>query len=274
MTRLRTLLLLTALGAARADVLPAQDAPPASTDAPLPADTVHAAAADTAIVAADTATVAADTATAAAGGVYDHPLYAPLGSPSLAIDEDSLADAFRRERLRRHRRAARWMDNEPFDPDSDPYFARFDPSPTRAVWFAALIPGGGQIYNRKYWKLPIIYGGFLGLLYGYQWNGRYYRTYSNAYRDLVLRTPNASYMDFLPPNYPVEARRDYLERVFKRKKNVYRNYRDYCVVGMLAVYLVSMVDAYVDASLYHFDVSPELGPDDKPALMLGYTVEF
>ena len=248
-------------------------------DVVAPADTASA---DTSTVAADTSTVstvataAADTAMLppVGGDVFDHPLYDPLAAPSLTIDEDSLADVFRRERVRRHRRAARWIDNEPFDPNSDPYFARFDPSPTRAVWYAALFPGGGQIYNRKYWKLPIIYGGFLGLLYGYQWNARYYRTYSNAYRDLVLQAPNASYMDFLPPGYPVEARRDYLERVFKRKKNAYRNYRDYCVVGMLAVYLVSMVDAYVDASLYHFDVSPELGPDDKPTLMLGYTVEF
>lgn len=150
----------------------------------------------------------------------------------------------------------------------------FNPVPAKAVWYAALFPGGGQIYNRKYWKLPIIYGGYLGLIYGYQWNQRYYKTYSNAYRDLVLNSPNASYKDFLPPNYDVNGRRDYLERVFKRKKNSYRNYRDYCVVGMIGVYLVAMVDAYVDASLYHFDVSPELGADNRPTLMVGYTHTF
>lgn len=151
---------------------------------------------------------------------------------------------------------------------------KFNPVPARAVWYAALFPGGGQIYNRKYWKLPIIYGGYLGLIYGYQWNQRYYKTYSNAYRDLVLNSPNASYKDFLPPNYDVEGRRDYLERVFKRKKNSYRNYRDYCIVGMIGIYLVAMVDAYVDASLYHFDVSPELGADNRPTLMIGYTYNF
>ncbi len=151
---------------------------------------------------------------------------------------------------------------------------KFNPIPAKAVWYAALFPGGGQIYNRKYWKLPIIYGGFLGLLYGYQWNNRYYKTYSNAYRDLVLNSPNASYMDFLPPSFNVEARRDYLERVFKRKKNSYRNYRDYCVVGMLGVYLVAMVDAYVDASLYHFDVSPDLGVNNEPMLRVSYTYNF
>lgn len=189
------------------------------------------------------------------------PQYAPLRTDIPAINEDSLAAVF----------AQRRAEEETLEDD---YFASFNPIPAKAVWYAALIPGGGQIYNRKYWKLPIIYGGYLGLIYGFQWNQRYYRTYSNAYRDLMLNSPNASYKDFLPPNYNVEARRDYLERVFKRKKNSYRNYRDYCVVGMLALYLVSMVDAYVDASLYHFDVSPELDACNNPALTVGYTVEF
>jgi hypothetical protein len=81
-------------------------------------------------------------------------------------------------------------------------------------------------------------------------------------------------MDFLPPSYDVVGRHDYLERVFKRKKNSYRNYRDYCVVGMLGVYLVAMVDAYVDASLYHFDVSPDLGINNEPVLRLSYTYNF
>lgn len=158
--------------------------------------------------------------------------------------------------------------------EKDDYFERFNPVPAKAVWYAALFPGGGQIYNRKYWKLPIIYGGFLGLLYGYKWNQKYYRTYSNAYRDLVLGSPNASYMSFLPPNYNVRDRYDYLERTFKRKKNSYRTYRDYCVVGMLGVYLVAMVDAYVDASLYHFDVSPQLDAYNRPSLMVGYKIDF
>jgi len=165
-----------------------------------------------------------------------------------------------------------WEEN--WNPDMDPYFANYNPVPAKAVWYAALFPGGGQIYNRKYWKLPIIYGGYLGLIYGYRWNQKYYRTYANAYRDLVLNSPNASYMDFLPPNYPVEARRSYLEGAFKRKRNSYRNYRDYCVVGMIGVYLVAMVDAYVDASLYHFDVSTDLDANNRPTLMVGYHFDF
>ncbi|MBR2476074.1 MAG: hypothetical protein IKB57_05995, partial [Bacteroidaceae bacterium] len=50
----------------------------------------------------------------------------------------------------------------------------FIPNPTKAVWYSALMPGAGQIYNRKYWKLPIVIGGFMGLAYGISFNNRYY----------------------------------------------------------------------------------------------------
>ena len=179
--------------------------------------------------------------------------------PDLTVNEDSLAAVY----------AA--MTAEMWDDD---YFKRFNPSPNKALWYAALFPGGGQIYNRKYWKLPIIYGGLLGLIYGYSFNNKYFTTYSNAYRDLALNSPNKSYLDFLPPGYDVEAKRDYLEKTFKRKKNMYRTWRDYCLVGMIGVYLVSMVDAYVDASLYHFDVSTDLDADNNPTLMLSYKINF
>lgn len=163
------------------------------------------------------------------------------------------------------------MTPERFD---ERYFSKFNPTPSKALWYSILFPGGGQIYNRKYWKLPIIYGGILAILYGYNFNNKYYQTYQNAYRDLVMNSPNKSYMDFLPPNYNVEARRSYLEQTFQRKKNFYRTNRDYCLVGMIGVYLVAMVDAYVDASLYHFDVSTDLDANSKPVFILSCTVNF
>ncbi len=198
--------------------------------------------------------------------MFHNPLYEEAEHPrAITVNEDSLRVVYESMEMS-------WDGG--IDPKYDPYFQNYNPNPWKAVWYAALFPGGGQIYNRKYWKLPIIYGGFLALLYGYNWNQRYYRTYVNAYRDLVTESPNASYMDFLPPNYPVQSRKDYLEKVFKNKKNTYRNWRDYCVLGMIGVYLVAMVDAYVDASLYHFDISTDLGPDDKPEVTVGYTIDF
>ncbi len=162
----------------------------------------------------------------------------------------------------------------------DSYFLRFNPSPQKAVWMSVLFPGGGQIYNRKYWKLPIIYGGYLGLVYGYNWNQRYYKTYQNAYRDLVNGSANASYLQFLPGRTDEQKKQfaqshySYLQTTFQRKRNTYRNWRDYCVVGMLGVYLISIVDAYVDAALYHFDVSPELDAMNNPTMVVSYKIDF
>ena len=57
----------------------------------------------------------------------------------------------------------------------------FKPEPIRALWLGLVIPGAGQIYNRKYWKLPIVYGGFLGCVYALTWNGQMYADYSQAH---------------------------------------------------------------------------------------------
>lgn len=195
---------------------------------------------------------------------YEQPDSVPVFS------EDSLASLYAREMLDAAQQEI-WVDN---------YFNRFNPEPRKAVWMSVLFPGGGQIYNRKYWKLPIVYGGFLGLVYGYNWNQRYYKTYQNAYRDLMNNSPNASYLQFMPGRTLddqkkfAENNRPYLEKTFSRKRNTYRNWRDYCVVGMLGVYLVSIVDAYVDAALYHFDVSPDLDAYNNPSVVVSYKIDF
>ena len=72
------------------------------------------------------------------------------------------------------------------------------PNPQRALWLALVLPGAGQIYNRKYWKLPIIYGGFVGCIYALTWNNMMYKDYSQAYIDIMDDDPNtASYNRFL-----------------------------------------------------------------------------
>ena len=76
---------------------------------------------------------------------------------------------------------------------------QFKPNPTKAVIYAAIFPGLGQIYNGKYWKLPIVYGGFLGFSYAISWNHRYYIDYSNGYKDIMGDDPEKdSWKNFLP----------------------------------------------------------------------------
>ena len=69
-------------------------------------------------------------------------------------------------------------------------FSQWRPDPKRALWLALVIPGGGQIYNRKYWKLPLVYGGFIGCLYAMNWNNNMYKDYSQAYLDISDNDPN------------------------------------------------------------------------------------
>ena len=136
----------------------------------------------------------------------------------------------------------------------------FNPDPTRAVWMSALFPGLGQIYNRRYWKLPIVIGGFMGLGYATSWNNGMLSDYTKAYRDIMDTDPSTkSYMDFFPPTTKEEdLDKTWLTNLLRSRKNFYRRNRDLCVI--------CMVDAYVDASLSHFDVTPELSIDVTPAV--------
>lgn len=142
----------------------------------------------------------------------------------------------------------------------------FNPDPTRAVWMSALFPGLGQIYNRRYWKLPIVVAGFMGLGYGMSWNNTQYQDYSNAYMDLMSGDPDKkSYMNFFPPNTDeASLDKNWLKSVMQTRKNFYRRNRDLCIICMVGVYLIAIIDAYVDAQLAHFDISPDLSMDISP----------
>ena len=144
----------------------------------------------------------------------------------------------------------------------------FNPSPDRAVWMSALFPGLGQLYNRRYWKLPIIIGGFMGLAYATTWNNGMLTDYTRAYRDIMDNDPGTnSYMDFFPPT-TTESSLDktWLTNLLQSRKNFYRRNRDLCIICIVGVYLLAMVDAYVDASLSHFDITPDLSMDVYPSL--------
>lgn len=145
---------------------------------------------------------------------------------------------------------------------------KFIPNPTRALWLSLIVPGAGQVYNRKYWKIPIVYGGFLGCVYALSWNGQMYKDYSQAYLDIMDDDPNTnSYLDMLPINYDITGKEERFKEIFKNKKNYYRKYRDLSIFCMVGVYLLSVIDAYVDAELSSFDISKDLGVKIEPTIM-------
>lgn len=151
----------------------------------------------------------------------------------------------------------------------EPREVEFVPDPTKACWMSALFPGLGQVYNRRYWKLPIVVGGYLGLAYATSWNNSMLKDYTKAYADLLDNDPETrSYMDLFNSNVTEESLdRSWLQNVLKSRKNYFRRNRDLCIICMVGVYLLAMVDAYVDASLSHFDITPDLSMDVAPALM-------
>ena len=145
---------------------------------------------------------------------------------------------------------------------------QFIPDPGRALWLSAVFPGAGQIYNRKYWKLPIFYGGFLGCTYALLWNQQMYMDYSQAYLDIMDDNPNTnSHLEMLPPRYDITGKEERFKTIFKNKKNYYRRYRDLSAFCFVGVYLLSIVDAYVDAHLSIFDISPDLSLQVQPAII-------
>lgn len=142
------------------------------------------------------------------------------------------------------------------------------PNPTKATWLALVIPGGGQIYNRKFWKLPIFYGGFAGCAYALTWNNKMYKDYSNAYKDAVNENWSSnSILDLLPPGYLDRVSKTQLTETLRKRKDTYRRYRDMSIFAFIGVYLLSVVDAYVDAELSNFDISPDLSMHIEPAII-------
>ena len=143
------------------------------------------------------------------------------------------------------------------------------PDPKRALWLALVIPGGGQIYNRKYWKLPIVYGGFIGCLYAMNWNNTMYKDYSQAFIDLSDNDPGTqSYNQFLHLGVQITpANEDRYKDIFKKRRDKFRRWRDLSFFVLVGVYALSVIDAYVDAELSEFDISDDLSLRIEPTIM-------
>ena len=171
---------------------------------------------------------------------------------SITIDSASLSKALAPKALRKKRNWATWR-----------------PDTKRAMWLALVLPGAGQIYNRKYWKLPIIYGGFVGCAYAMSWNNQMYHDYSQAYLDIMDDDPNTqSYNQFLHFGAQIDAsNRERYKEIFRKRKDRYRRWRDMSMFVMIGVYAFSVIDAYVDASLSEFDISDDLSLRVEPTVI-------
>lgn len=146
------------------------------------------------------------------------------------------------------------------------------PDPSKIMWLGMIIPGYGQILNKKYWKLPLVYGGFLGFAYAISWNGGMYETYRTAYRDILSNDPSrTSYIDILPKGLTINSRgiggKEQYTRTLKTKQDAFRRNRDLSIFAAIGFYAITIVDAYVDAQLFDFDISPDLTMHIQPTLI-------
>ena len=150
-------------------------------------------------------------------------------------------------------------------------WSTWKPDSKKALWLALVIPGGGQIYNRKYWKLPIFYGGMVGCIYALSWNGQMYKDYAQAYTDLLDNDPNTqSYNQFLHLGVKItDANKERYKKIFQSRKDQYRRWRDLAFFCMIGVYAVSVIDAYIDAEMSDFDLSPDLSMKVRPTVISG-----
>jgi len=173
-------------------------------------------------------------------------------------------------------------------------------SPTKAWLLSAALPGLGQAYNQRYWKIPVIYGGFVAFSYFIQTNNFRYKIYLKAYdtkyqMEHLRKSDFGSDLDYEAAYNRLEAQ---LEAPFKSTptdrlqyyKNGYRRDRDYYIILTVLFYIVNMVDAAVDAHFFTYDISNDLtlqwqpymmneglyasSPQLKPTIGLNFSVTF
>ncbi len=128
-------------------------------------------------------------------------------------------------------------------------------SPTRASLFSTVIPGLGQAYNKKYWKVPVIYAGFGALFYFAIDNNKEYQKFKDAYE--VRTDTNSTAIDVFANTNAT------LDDIIKGKDR-WRRYRDLDYIGIAVLYILNIVDASVDAHFFDYDISDDLSLRIEP----------
>ena len=142
-------------------------------------------------------------------------------------------------------------------------------SPRKATILSTILPGLGQIYNKKYWKVPVIYATFGVLGYFIAYNNNYYKYFKGAYAFKLKGLPG------FETTYPDLA---YLpEQSLELGMNTYRRWRDLNGLGFIAFYAIQVIDANVDAHFFNYDISQDISMNVRPGILIndnlmGYAV--
>ena len=146
-------------------------------------------------------------------------------------------------------------------------------SPRKATIYSAVLPGLGQVYNKKYWKVPVIYLGFGTIAYFINWNNDNYQLFRRGYFDLIDDDPETQgYLEIEAVrrnNYDLNNPTHFnnLRTALMRQKDYFRRNRDLLFIGMVGFYGLNIIDASVDAHFFDFDISDDLTLKWEPSLM-------
>ena len=148
---------------------------------------------------------------------------------------------------------------------------QWSPNPRHALYYS-LVPGLGlgQIYNRKYWKLPIVYAGYAALIYAIIYTNGKYSDYRKAYISIADEDESTNtWQKYIPAGQTVEnVDTGWLTNALNQRYMRFRRYRDLSIIGIVAWYGLSIIDAFVDAQLFNFDITPELSLRVEPEIKL------
>ena len=136
----------------------------------------------------------------------------------------------------------------------------------KATTLACICPGAGQIYNKSYWKVPFVVGGFASLIYCIDWNNRGFQRFKKAYN---LRAAYDENPEAYPNGSTDEFGGRYSATYLKNLKDSYRRNRDLCIIITAGLYVLQIIDAHVDAHLKDYDISDDLSMNLEP--MVDYT---
>ena len=128
--------------------------------------------------------------------------------------------------------------------------------PRRAALKSAMLPGLGQIYNTRWWKVPLVYGGFVGIGLVFEFNQRYYQIFLKE----------AQYRQENPGKKENPLFTPYTTEGIINIKDSYRRDRDLSVLAGLGFYAITIIDAYVDAKFFRFDISNDLTLQVNPTI--------
>lgn len=149
-------------------------------------------------------------------------------------------------------------------------------SPKKASIYSAILPGLGQAYNKKYWKIPVIYAGFGVIIYYIDWNNDWYGLFRNAYIDISVATDfdkdayirKYSDLPYLATfNYDNSVDKKNVQEYLTKYQAYFRRNRDLLIICTAAFYALNIIDASVDAHLFDFDISDDLTFDWKPTVI-------